>query len=251
MIASQIRIRISQSREKLNLARIASFEMSSNQDISSLLGDFSKTFSELVNRLQPTPGTTANNARAFESARNALRSLQSDSRMANDVSLTFNRSVSAENSSSSSRPTLPSVARRQAASHRFSPYNGKGRKKTLREPKRYDMKLLVVDHIPELFSAPARSISTYRGEAVIETAFFLMEDETANSVFDKIMDVIKGQYPDYEGQFFFTTRRNRNQLTIVANQDLDARGVRTLKGTGSVYVVLDAPVGHDDEVCNS
>ena len=118
--------------------------MSSNQDISSLLGDFSKTFSELVNRLQPTPGTTANNASAFDSARNALRSLQSDSRMANDVSLTFNRSVSAENSSSSSRPTLPSVARRQAASHRFSPYNGKGRKKSLRQPKRYDMKLLDV-----------------------------------------------------------------------------------------------------------
>ena len=73
----------------------------------------------------------------------------------------------------------------------------------------------------------------------------------ANLVFDKIMDLIKSQYPDYEGQFFFTTRRNRNQLTIVANQDLDARGVRTLKGTGSVCVVLDTPVGHDDEVCNS
>ena len=66
----------------------------------------------------------------------------------------------------------------------------------------------------------------------------------ANLVFDKIMDVISGQ-------FFFTTRRNRNQLTIVANQDLDTRGVRTLKGTGSVCVVLDTPVGHDDEVCNS
>lgn len=60
---------------------------------------------------------------------------------------------------------------------------------------RYDMKLLVVDHIPELFSAPARSISAYRGEAVIETAFFLMEDEKADSVFDKVMDVIKASIP--------------------------------------------------------
>lgn len=71
------------------------------------------------------------------------------------------------------------------------------------------MKPLVVEHILELFSAPVRSISTYRGEAVIETVFFLMEDKTANSVFDKIMDVIKGQYPNYEGQFFFATRWNR------------------------------------------
>ena len=78
-----------------------------------------------------------------------------------------------------------------------------------------------------------------------------MEDKTANSVFDNIMDVIKGQYPNYEGQFFFATRWNRNQLTIFANQDLDARGVQTLKGSSSVYVVLDAPVAHDDEVCNS
>ena len=36
-------------------------------------------------------------------------------------------------------------------------------------------------------------------------------------------------------------------MSIAASQDLDARGVRTLKGTGSVYVVLDSSVGPDDD----
>ena len=72
--------------------------------------------------------------------------------MATSVSQSFNRSSAAGNSSSSSRPTLPSVSRKQAPSHRFSPYSReKGKKKSAREPRRYDMKLSVVDHIPELF----------------------------------------------------------------------------------------------------
>ena len=75
-----------------------------------------------------------------------------------------------------------------------------------------------------------------------------MEDDTANLVHDKLMDIIKAQYPEYDGDFCFVTRRNRNQLTIAANQDLDARGLRTLKGTGSVYIVLDMLVTRDDEV---
>ena len=120
----------------------------------------------------------------LERARNVVRSLQSDAGMATSVSQSFNRSSAAGNSSSSSRPTLPSVSRKQASSHRFSPYSrDKGKKKSAREPRRYDMKLSVVDHIPELFgSGSARSISNYRGGAVIETAFFLMEDESAHSV---------------------------------------------------------------------
>jgi len=111
------------------------------------------------------------------------------------------------------------------------------------------MKLSVVDHIPELFgSGSTRSISNYRGGAVIETAFFLMEDESAHSVRNKIMEIIKSQFPDYGGEFLYASRRNRNQLFIAADQDMDARAVRTLKGTGSVYIVLDTSIAPEDEV---
>ena len=75
-----------------------------------------------------------------------------------------------------------------------------------------------------------------------------MEDESANSVQNKIMEIIKIQYPDYEGEFVYATRRNRNQLFIAADRDMDARAVRTLKGTGSVYIVLDTSIAPEDKV---
>ena len=198
--------------------------MNSNQDdINSLLGNLSRSVSQLLNRLQPTSEATGVDADASNS--------------------------SSSSSSSTPPPTLPSIAsRRPGFSNRFSPYDGRRRRKPSREPRRFDMKLIVVDYIPELFSSPSKTISTYRGEAVIETAFFLMEDDTANLVHDKLMDIIKAQFPEYDGDFCFVTRRNHNQLTIAANQDLDARGLRTLKGNGSVYIVLDMSVTPDDEV---
>ena len=224
--------------------------MSSERDINSTLVDAAKALSDIVSRLQASNGTTSSD---LERARNAVRSLHSDAEMANRVSQSFNRSSAAGNNSSSSRPTLPSVSRKQAPSHRFAPYSReKGKKKSAREPKRYDMKLSVVDHIPELFSSGStRSFLNYRGGAVLETAFFLMEDESARSVRNKILDIIKSQYPDYVGEFVYVSRRNRNQLTVAADQDMDARAVRTLKGTGSVYIVLDSSVDpEDDEVRN-
>ena len=52
------------------------------------------------------------------------------------------------------------------------------------------MKLAVVDYIPELFgSGSVQSVKNYCGGAVIETAFFLMEDESAYALHDKIMDI--------------------------------------------------------------
>ena len=62
----------------------------------------------------------------------------------------------------------------------------------------------------------------------------------ADLVHDKLMDIMKTQYPDYDSDFCFVTRCNHNELTTAAKQDLDARGLRTLKGTGSVYIVLEA-----------
>ena len=112
-----------------------------------------------------------------------------------------------------------------------------------------DIKLAVVDYIPKLFSSGStRSVKNYRGGAVIETALFLMEDESAYAVHNKIMDIIKSQYPDYPDEFVYATRLNRNQLTVVADQDMDTMAVRTLKGTGNVYFVLDTSVANKDKV---
>ena len=228
--------------------------MSSERELSALIGDISKSVAAQITTAILQNSSTSGDAAstAFQSARNALRSLQSDASLASDVSRSFHRSSpGTSNTSSTSRATLPSVARRQGSSHRWSgaPYNRNSRNRSSRLPRRYDMKLLVVDCLPELFSGPSKgSISTYRGEAIIETPLFLMEDQTADNVKTKIMDIIRGRFPDFEGQFFFASRRNRNILSIAAEQDLDARGVNTLKGSGCVYAVLDTSVAPDDEV---
>ena len=102
------------------------------------------------------------------------------------------------------------------------------------------MNLMVIDSIPELISKG--SITNYNGDTVIETPFFLMDDQTAEDVNVKILRIIQKQFPEYDSQFFFASRRNKNRLSIAVNQDLDARGVHTLKGSGCVYVVLENPV---------
>lgn len=89
-----------------------------------------KTFTDLVQWIQAatvTTGTTGTTVSALDSARNALRSLQSDSRMANNLSLSFNGGSLAGNSSSSCAP-LPSAASTQAPPHRFLPYSRDGGK---------------------------------------------------------------------------------------------------------------------------
>ena len=53
--------------------------MSSDRDINSTLGDVAIALSDIVSRLQAASGTTSSE---LESARNAVRSLQSDSGMA-------------------------------------------------------------------------------------------------------------------------------------------------------------------------
>ena len=122
---------------KFLVEALSSWNMSSERDINSTLVDAAKALSDIVSRLQASNGTTDSD---LERARNAVRSLHSDADMANRVSQSFNRSSAAGNNSSSSRPTLPSVSRKQAPSHRFAPYSReKRKKKSAREPKRYDI----------------------------------------------------------------------------------------------------------------
>ena len=70
-------------------------------------------------------------------------------------------------------------------------------------------------------------------------------------VTEKIMGVIRRQFKDFDGQFSYAARRKRNFLTLAADQNLDARGVRTSKGNGSIYVVLDSPTTLTDEVSHN
>ena len=48
------------------------------------------------------------------------------------------------------------------------------------------------------------------------------------------MGVIHRQFKDFDGPFSYAAWRNRNFLTLAADQNLNAQGVRTLKGNGSV-----------------
>ena len=112
------------------------------------------------------------------------------------------------------------------------------------------MMLRVVDRVPELFEG-TKGISNYQGQAILETAFFFKLRIRQDLVREKIIGVIHRQFKDFDGQFSYATRRNRNFLTLAADQNLDARGVQTLKGNGSVYVVLDSPATLTDKVSHN
>ena len=225
--------------------------MSSNDNITEILSRFSSSASQLgdlIGRSSSDNGVS----NALENARSSLNSLWSDTRRANDVSYSFCSNPGTLSGSSTSRATLPSVTRqhRSSSSHRFAPYRQSGKRGAGCEPKWFDVMLRVVDHVPELFEG-TKSISNYQGQAILETAFFLTEDQTEDLVREKIMGVIRRQFQDFDGQFPYAARRNGNFLTLAADQNLDARGERTLKGNGSVYVVLDSPATPTDEVSHN
>ena len=225
--------------------------MSSNDNITEILSRFSSSASQLADLIGRSSSDNGV-SNALENARSSLNSLRLDTRLANDVSRSFRSNPGTSSGSSTSRATLPSVTRQQrsSSSHRFAPYRQSGKRGAGCEPKWFDVMLRVVDHVPELFEG-TKSISNYQGQAILETAFFLTEDQTEDLVREKIMGVIRRQFQDFDGQFPYAARRNGNFLTLAADQNLDARGERTLKGNGSVYVVLDCPATPTDEVSHN
>ena len=145
---------------------------SSNDNITEILSRFSRSASQLadlIGRSPPDSGVS----NALENARSSLNSVWSDTRLANNISRLFCSNPGTSSGSSTSRATLPSVTRqhRSYSSHCFAPYRQSGKKAAGREPERFNMKLLVIDHLPEL-SEGTRSISNYHGQAILETAFF-------------------------------------------------------------------------------
>ena len=193
--------------------------MSSNDNITEILSRFSSSASQLADLI----GRSSSDNGVSNALENARSSLRLDTRLANDVSRSFRSNPGTSSGSSTSRATLPSVTRQQrsSSSHRFAPYRQSGKRGAGREPKRFDMMLRVVDHVPELFEG-TKSISNYQGQAILETAFFffLTEDQTEDLVREKIMGVIRRQFQDFDGQFSYAARRNGNFLTLAADQNL-------------------------------
>ena len=146
--------------------------MSSNDNITEILSRFSSSASQLADLIGRSSSDNGV-SNALENARSSLNSLRSDTRLANDVSRSFCSNPGTSSGSSTSRATLPSVTRQQrsSSSHRFAPYRQSGKRGAGREPKRFDVMLRVVDHVPELFEG-TKSISNYQGQAILETAFF-------------------------------------------------------------------------------
>ena len=175
--------------------------MSSNDNITEILSRFSSSASQLADLIGRSSSDNGV-SNALENARSSLNSLRSDTRLANDVSRSFRSNPGTSSGSSTSRATLPSVTRQQrsSSSHRFAPYRQSGKRGAGREPKRFDMMLRVVDHVPELFEG-TKSISNYQGQAILETAFFLTEDQTEDLVREKIMVSSVGSFKILMGSF--------------------------------------------------
>ena len=219
----------------------------SEQDVSSFFGDLSRNLEEVCSWLRSSSGADHSPSTSFHGARNALQSLRSaDATLSGDMSSSFSRSSNPQSAGTEPRRnrTLPSVARGRGSSHNWSsrrqstfPYGRGTNARKPKNPRRFEMKLMVIDCIPELLSD--NSITNYSGDTVVESSLTLLKDESPSDVKAKILRLIRKQFPDYEGQFFFASRRNKNRLSITADQDLDARGEYTLKGSGSVYVVLE------------
>lgn len=169
--------------------------MSSNDNITEILSRFSRSASQLADLIGRSLSDNGV-SNALENARRSLNSLWSDTRLANDVCRSFCSNPGTLSGSSTSRATLPSVTRlhRSSSSHRFAPYRQSGERGAGHEPKRFDMKLLVVNHVLELFEG-TKSISNYQGQAILATVFFfLTEDQTEVLVREKIMGVIHRQF---------------------------------------------------------
>ena len=53
-----------------------------------------------------------------------------------------------------------------------------------------------------------------------------MEDDSAECVRLQILGIIKSRYEKFSWNYFYASRRNVNRLSLMAEQDLDARVVK-------------------------
>ena len=167
------------------------------------------------------------------SASNIVRSLRDDNHLADDVGRVLGSSLPA---SSRTGPVMPSL-HQSSSSGRYVPY---GRRKK-REPKSYDMKLVLVDFIPEVNDTG--KTESYDGSVLLDAPFRVRENESDSSIRTRILAIVKSRFPSFNETVLYASRQGRVVLNLSPCQTLDGKAVYTLKSksTNNLYVMLSAP----------
>ena len=186
----------------------------------------------LLTNCQPSSGTNSSST-GSASASNIVRSLRGDNRLADDVGRVLGSSLPA---SSRTGPVMPSL-HQSSSSGRYVPY---GRRKK-REPKSYDMKLVLVDFIREVNDTG--KTESYDGSVLLDAPFRVRENESDSSIRTRILAIVKSRFPSFNDTVLYASRQGRVVLNLSPCQTLDGKAVYTLKSksTNNLYVMLSAP----------
>ena len=155
---------------------------------------------------------------------------------------------SSSSASQQNRPLLPSL-HQPSSSGRFVPY---GRRKK-KEPKAYDMKLVIIDFIREVNDTG--QTKHFDGNTLMESPFRVRENELDPPIRARILRIIKSRFQSFDGTFFYASRQGRTIINLSPCQTLDGKAVYTLKSksTNNLYVMLskqapgNRPTDHSDE----
>ena len=191
--------------------------------------DLAQQLLSLLQTYQATNETTHSQTPAA-SASAIARSLRDDNVLAENVGRVLGSSSSA---SQQNRPLLPSL-HQPSSSGRFVPY---GRRQK-REPKSYDMKLVIVDFIREV--SETGQTKHFDENTLMESPFRVRENELDPPIRARIMSIIKSRFQSFDGTFFYASRQGRTIFNLSPYQTLDGKAVYTLKSksTNNLYVML-------------
>ena len=190
-----------------------------------------RTLVTILSNRQPSSG--AHSSSTGLSASNIVRSLRDDNHLADDVGRVLGSSLPA---SSRTGPVMPSL-HQSSSSGRYIPY---GRRKK-REPKSYDMKLVLIDFIPEVNDTG--KTESYDGSVLLDAPFRVRENESDSSIRTRILAIVKSRFPSFNETVLYASRQGRVVLNLSPCQTLDGKAVCTLKSksTNNLYVMLSAP----------
>ena len=112
-----------------------------------------------------------------------------------------------------------------------------GRRKK-REPKSYDMKLVVIDFICEVNDTG--KTESYDGSVLLKALFRVRENESDSSIWTRILAIVKSRFPSFNETVLYASRQGRVVLNLSPCQTLDSKAVYTLKSksTNNLYVVV-------------
>lgn len=190
---------------------------------------------QLVTLIRSYQPSDSHNSSTSSSASSMACSLRGDDRLAENVGRVLGSSTS---TSSTTRPVMPSLHQPSSrSSGRYVPY---GRRKK-KEPKTYDMKVVVVDFIREV--KEAGRTERYDGSSLLEAPFRVRENEVDSSIRGRIINFVKSRFQSFDGTFFYASRQGRSVFNLIPCQALDGKAVYTIKSksTNNLYVMLSEP----------